>query len=355
MRRLLIVAVVFILTSGASQANEDRFLNAGNQILDGFIKPALTTLVTKSAMLEQNLSSFCKTPASDGLEHTKQAFQGVALAFGRVEILRFGPLIEKNRFERLYFWPDRRSRALKRVQRALTERDPTVLKAEQLREKSVALHGLGGLEFLLYGTGADTITTDSFRCQFAHAIAGTLHNTAIELNTVWTKEGGYGSLLITPSANNAAYRSSKEIGSEVHNVLKNGVEALRLLKLGSVLGENQQKAKPKRAPLWRSNLTIPLLIANLQALLDFQQMSGLLTDLSDEHAWTDNATRFEYENALKRLREIDLTISDAVRDEDLYNKLTYVQLVMGNLLATYTEDVGPALGLQAGFNALDGD
>ena len=135
----------------------------------------------------------------------------------------------------------------------------------------------------------------------------------------------------------------------------NGVEALRLLKLGSVLGENQQKAKPKRAPLWRSNLTIALLITNLQALLDFQQMSGILKGLPDEHVWTVNATRFEYENALKRLREIELPITEAVQDEDLYNKLTYVQLVMGNLFATYTEDVGPALGLQAGFNALDGD
>jgi len=358
MMKHLIIALVVLLTLGHAQAQrvkDESFVKAGERVLTGYIRPAVRQLHDKAQELENRLGALCAAPSRDGIDEAKTAFQDTALAFARVEILRFGPLIQKNRFERLYFWPDRRGRALKRVQKALAERDLSILKAENLAAKSVALQGLGGLEFLLFGAGSKEIITDQFRCDFAHAIAKNIAATSDELADAWFDDARYSALFLKPAADNPAYRSGREVGAEIFNVMKNSVEAIKLLKLGSVIGEVQAKAKPKRAALWRSGLSIELLIANLEAISKFQKISDLFSSLPEEQAWIGNSVTFEYQNALKRLREIDVPITDAVKDDTQYNKLAYVLQVMENLLVIYNEEAGPTIGLLAGFNALDGD
>ena len=59
-----------------------------------------------------------------------------------------GHLIEDNRFERVLFFPDRKSTGLKQVQAALAKPEDSVTTMETLKDKSVAMQGLGALEFV---------------------------------------------------------------------------------------------------------------------------------------------------------------------------------------------------------------
>jgi predicted lipoprotein len=54
------------------------------------------------------------------------------------------------------------------VQELLAKQDPTATDAATLRGKSVAMQGLQALEFVLYGTGSETLATgDDYRCRYA--------------------------------------------------------------------------------------------------------------------------------------------------------------------------------------------
>ncbi|MEP1442252.1 MAG: imelysin family protein [Hyphomicrobiales bacterium] len=331
------------------------FVKSAERVLVNYIRPSFKALQKHGEELHDALDAFCNAPNVPQHIEVKEAFKSFALSFARVEVMRFGPLVEKNRLERLYFWPDRRGLALKRVQRALAEQDESVLKTSNLRSKSIALQGLGGLEFLLFGTGSDVITSDAFRCQFAAAIAGSLANTSKEVATAWLDETGYSQQFLNPNGTNTTYRSKREVGAEILNVMKNSTEAIALLKLGAVLGETPKKAKPKRAPLWRSGLSVAMLNINIASIFAFQKASGILTFLPKAQSWIIGSTTFEYENVGKRLQEISLPITEAVLDDLARGKLIYAHTVLSGLTPLYSEDVAPSLGLQTGFNALDGD
>jgi predicted lipoprotein len=75
---------------------------------------------------------------------------------GRRRDIRFGPVTEENRLERILFWPDRKGIGLKQVQAAIAGEDATAADPQTLPGKSVAMQGLGALEFVLFGTGSDS-------------------------------------------------------------------------------------------------------------------------------------------------------------------------------------------------------
>ncbi len=83
----------------------------------------------------------------------RQRFDDVVDAWFRIYFLRFGPLVEENRFERIYFWPDPRGVILRQVGALLGEADPESLDPDRLAEKSVAVHGLPALEYAIFGSG----------------------------------------------------------------------------------------------------------------------------------------------------------------------------------------------------------
>jgi predicted lipoprotein len=87
----------------------------------------------------------------------KDAFAAAVVAWSNVEILRFGPITENRRFERLFHWPDPKGLGQRQIEAALKSRDEAVTQPDELAGKSVALQGLPALEYLLYGNGAEIL------------------------------------------------------------------------------------------------------------------------------------------------------------------------------------------------------
>ena len=123
--------------------------------VDGFIRPGYRDLVERTGALADHLRPLCHRPSPQSLGRAKRAFSEVTASWSRIEIVRVGPVLDDNRFERVLFFPDRKSTGLKQVQRILAENDETATIATSLRGKSVAVQGLGALEYVLFGTDAD--------------------------------------------------------------------------------------------------------------------------------------------------------------------------------------------------------
>ena len=48
-------------------------------------------------------------------------------AWGALDFIRFGPIMNEHRLERFYFWPDPRGTTARQLAKLLAKRDPAVL------------------------------------------------------------------------------------------------------------------------------------------------------------------------------------------------------------------------------------
>ena len=122
-----------------------------------FIQPRYETFLETTTALENSLDALCKNPSNKMLSKSRFLFSSTVRAWAGIELVRFGPVTENNRFERILFYPDRKSTGLKQVQRILIQSDESAVHLERLPQKSVAVQGLGALEYVLFGNGSDSL------------------------------------------------------------------------------------------------------------------------------------------------------------------------------------------------------
>src|SRR5690606_1929217 len=136
----------------------------GAALIDGYIRPATQGFADAGTVMHATMQDYCAAlqalpageamPAGISADRTQDVtrrFSELAQAWARVEFLRFGPLVQDDRFERIFFWPDPRGTVQRRTQAALGARDRALLEAGALRTASVAIQGLPSLEYALHG------------------------------------------------------------------------------------------------------------------------------------------------------------------------------------------------------------
>lgn len=333
----------------------------GRRLLTTHIRPATDTLVGAASDLAEVLPGYCGQPQAEGRrEAVEHGFSALVVAWSQVEPMRFGPLVEDNRFERFFFFPDPRGVTLRQVQALLAAAEPQRLEPQNLHRDSVALQGIPALEYALYGGNAATqIETAAdagrYRCAYAVAIAGHLHVLAAELQAAWSADAPLAQELARPAARNPTYRSTQEVATEVLKALSASLQYTRDSKLLVALGDSADGAKARRAPLWRSGLTTRAMAANLAGLLALYEASGLGVALGPDDRWIDDNVRAEALTAKADLDAVDLPFEQAVADPAARSRLEHAALVMKNLQSILVEYLAPALAVSLGFNALDGD
>src|SRR5690606_27566757 len=196
-------------------------------------------------------------------------------AWSGIEFLRFGPLVDANRFERIYFWPDPRGITVRQAQSLLAKPLGEIPDAKALASQSVALQGLPALEYVLYrnkgllNNGQETDRAAS--CAYAVAVAGNLERVGGELAGLWKTDGEFAQLFSQPGPDDALYRNSQEVVAEVVKALSTGLQFQVEVKLAPSLGSDASKANPRRAPFWRSSLASASLEASAKGLLAFYE------------------------------------------------------------------------------------
>lgn len=341
--------------------NLDAVPSVMQKAVDDFIRPGYRDLLEGTETLAEAAHTLCEKPSAETLGDVQMSFDEVVQQWSAIEIVRVGPVIEANRFERFLFFPDRKSTGLKQVQRILATNDETATAAETLKGKSVAAQGLGALEYVLYGTGADVLPAEKngFRCRYGAAIADNLKAVAGDLHAEWEKPDGIQAAWKNPGPDNPVYRDGKEAATELLGVLVHGVESIRDQRLrpfyaGIIKGE-PDKGHPKMAIYWRSGNTMPALSANftaLQTLFDAADMQALLPDGNDDVV---SAVNYLLQAIVDDLDEIDLPIDEAIADSEQRGRLNRILQNTNDVLQRLNLDFGAAIGLGAGFSFADGD
>lgn len=330
------------------------------RIVSRVIVPSYDRLVAAARDEQTAIAALCAAPRDDTLAAARDGFADLVLAFSAVEPYRFGPAREDNRFERLYFWPDRRSIGQRQVQGLLAGEDPSALEVETLRAKSVAVQGLLALDYVIADNDSAALAEApaGYRCRYAETIAGAILATAEEIRDGWTAPDGYGALLAAAGPDNPVFRSHGEVIQEFLEAGREQLQVLRDMKILAVIRDKASSAKPKLAPFWRSGLVLPALEANLRAVERLQNDGGLAELLPPDAAFNAGSLDFQLDEAgriFQGLRQNGRPWAEIVEDPADHDRLTYATIPITGALEILANRYPAALGLVLGFNSLDGD
>lgn len=325
--------------------------------VDQAIIPGYRAFEASTARLSGAMDALCTAPSADKEQAARAAFTDTLKAWAPVEIIRNGPALEKNRFERVLYYPDRKGIALKQVQAILSKKDETATAAATLAGKSVGVQGLGALEFVLYGTGHEGLVTEpsSHRCRYGAAIAANLHGIAREFTAAWEAPDGIGAAWKAPGPDNPLFRTDAEAVTELLGIMVHGAEMVRDQRLRAFAGSQEQKPNPKLAIFWRSGSTWTMIGADMAGLLDFWQKAGMNDLLEDDQRSVGTSIEFVMKSLKRAAGTITPDIEAALGQPEERARIDFLMLNGKDLITRLSEDYGKALGLGAGFSFSDGD
>lgn len=333
----------------------------GARLLQDYIRPEIASLVRSTQALHAALEAHCADAENRGLQQAVDAqLREVAVAWAGVEFLRFGPLVEQNRLEQFFFWPDPRGVMQRQLRTLLSAADPARLEPASLRQQSVAVQGLPALEHALHGDdGRAAIAAGDaagvYRCAFATAVAANLVRIAGEIDAGWDAHSPLAREFAIPAAGNDLYRNAGEVATEVLKALSTALHVARDQKLAPALGEDAASARGALLPLHRSGLTAQFIGAQAAALQRFQAAAGFGALLAEDSRWIDASLRDELTRVQQDFAALPMPAHLAVADPDARDLLVHAMLLITNARALVDEYLAPALGVNLGFNALDGD
>jgi predicted lipoprotein len=333
----------------------------GKRLTAGYIQPAFAQLHRAGEALAKTLPAYCDAPKKAANRRAVETrFSELVTAWGRVELLRFGPLLERNRLERFFFFPDPRGVTQRQLAALLAAADPAALDPAQLASRSVAVQGIPALEYALYASGAEAQiaagdAAGKYLCAFARAVAGNLVAISAELQAAWSDRSGIAAEFASPGPSRNLYRSTGEVGTETVKAISTGLQLTRDIKLLPAVGKTPETARGQRAPLWRSGLTQTLLRANVTGLLDFYKTAGFDAQLPAGQRWIGTTIAAESERLIALLEEPLPPFDRAVVEPESRETLVYAMLLLKNLQAVVVEYLPAAFGINIGFNSLDGD
>ncbi|MGQ4275208.1 imelysin family protein [Terrihabitans sp. B22-R8] len=304
-----------------------------------FVAPRYMVLRDAAIGQKQAWDMFCTAPSAEGLGALKHAFAQTALAWSAVDLVRFGPVSEGFRHERLLYWPERRNEVDRALTRLLAEDG---IDAQAMPGKSVAVQGLAALERLLHDDNAGTRLAASDepgrrRCAAGRAMADNVAAISDEVADAW-KALAAG----LDAANEVVVR---EMAARFATDLVTAFGVIGDRKIDVPLGPSLEEAKPKAAQFWRSGLSSRVLAANLKAAAD------LAAAVVGEDAPATRALR----EAEDRAVHLSAPVSDLVGNVNGGRELLLLRNAIRMAGEETAASVPPALGVMVGFNSLDGD
>ncbi|MGH6824399.1 imelysin family protein [Methyloceanibacter sp.] len=327
--------------------------------LEQYIRPGYAHLADSTEALNQSVAALCRTPSASALRDTQNAFAATVEAWSLVEPIRFGPVAEQHRYERIFYWPDPKGLGTRQMREALGRQDQSVTEAASLSGKSVALQGLPALEYLLYGDDAGTLAKGggaaTFRCRFAEIIAGNVAGMAKDIAAGWQDGAAYTKAYLDPGPANSAYHTQKEVTLELFKTFATGIELVRDQKMAKALGPKPEQARPQLAPFWRSGLSFANMADNLLSVRELFAKGGFAQVVHDDTAGVEDSIVFDLNHAIEVLRGLDKPITQAVHDEDIRAKLEALRVSLKAAATTAGDMISRGAGLTFGFNAMDGD
>ena len=319
--------------------------------VDKHIVPHMAALRDAAQRLPGAVAQVCRAGDGASREALVAEFRSTVRAWAGVEFLRFGPMMEAVRRERMSFWPDPRGVMKRQLRTLIAAGDSAALDApDAIIKQSAAVQGLPALEALIADTAAPLGPQEDarYRCKLAQAIANNVGGIARDLYDGWTQRGGWRERMLEPGSDNAVYKEPQEAANELVKAFLTG---LALVGDGQVKPQLDPNSK-FRPPYAATQSSSDYFAGGVQSLAALYRVMDLEAFLDDDKAWVKNwvggawPTLLASDGAGGRL-------PDAEKIEA--PPLAKVQAMFSGLRKITITVLSPAAGLTVGFNELDGD
>ncbi|MDE1993629.1 MAG: hypothetical protein KGI75_14085 [Rhizobiaceae bacterium] len=352
------------LPAGAQQAttngaglNEAAVPAVMQKAVDDVIRPGYRAMHESTSKLTAAMKALCADPSSANVSAAQAAFGDTVKSWSRIEIVQAGPVIEKNRFEHILFYPDRKGVGLRQVQALITKADDNDASVEAVAKKSVALMSMTALEYVLYGNGSSVLANEKqgFRCRYGAAIAGNIDNVAKEIADEWDDPNGVQKSWKNPGKTSDDFMDNKEAVTALLGVLVHGAENVRDQRLETFYKGDVAAARPKMAIYWRSGNTWTSINANIEGLKTLWEKA----DMADLLPADKRDLAGKIDDLLNKLTATAPTINPdieaALASDSERAKIDTLRSDTRDLTTGFSDNFGGAIGLSAGFSFADGD
>jgi predicted lipoprotein len=312
-----------------------------NDIVDAHILPRFHALADTSADLATTAQNDCSVTSPALQTAYGQAFD----AWINASHLRFGPTEVDDRAFALAFWPDSRGATPRSLTKLLSEQDPVLASPEDYAQVSIAARGFYAMEFLIYDEALSGLGDADDHCTLIQTITTDIATTSAAILNDWQTD--YASRLRNPNVS-GTYRSDEDSLQELFKALTTGLQFTSETRLGRPMG-TFQRPRPTRAEAWRSGRSARHVDLSLSALND------LALRLSSDDPELSARIRTRFERATTRLSDLGDPIFAGVVDPQIRFKIEVIRQSIDNIRALVQDELGPTLGVAAGFNSLDGD
>ncbi|MEM9974088.1 MAG: imelysin family protein [Pseudomonadota bacterium] len=324
--RMILAAMAFASAPGLATAGVEEVVNA--HILPGFERFAAA-----SSELDATATANCR-----GAE-IEEAFHTAFDAWITVSHLTLGPIEDMGLTLSFAFWPDPKDQTGKALARLITDGDPVVEDPAAYADVSVAAQGFFALERMLF----DAPASDAYACALTRAIAAVLAKNANNVVAEWSQFAGV--ITTAGEAGNARFQSEEEARRAIYTALSTGLEFIHDQRLARPLG-TFDRPRPRRAEARRSGRSLRNVEVSLRALQDLTTaFRAAPTERLDA----------AYSTAFDRIGSIESGDFSGVADPGQRLRVEALQVDVREIQIETMNEIGAAMGLSAGFNALDGD
>lgn len=325
----------------AASAQDDPMQQVLVDVTQTHILPGYRTLAQAGADLAEAAAQDCTAGNAPLTAAYHQAFD----AWIAVSHLRFGPAEDNDRAYALAFWPDTRGFTPSTLRGLIDAQDPVAETAQDYVHVSIAARGLYPLEFMLFDPELSTYGDAVYRCMLVQTMTTDIAALTADILTDW--ENGYAEALSNPTAD-GRYRTPAEGMAELFKALNGGLQFTGDTRLGRPLG-TFDRPRPTRAETWRSGRSL----RNVQISLAALEELGLKLAQVAPPELTETLTTY-FEDARAKA-ELDDPVFAGVDDPMSRFRVEILQQAVARIRTLATTELGPVLGIAAGFNSIDGD
>jgi len=308
--------------------------------VNAHILPGFAALSEGTAALAQAAQQDC-SPTSPQL---RAAYHAAFDDWISVSHLRFGPSEVNDRAFALAFWPDTKGFTPKALSGLIAAEDAAVQSPDAFAETSVAGRGLFALEQMLFEPQFSEQGNATYRCALIRVITSDIDSNASAMNADWASYA----VALTQPGENSPYRSEDEAMQELYRALLTGLEFTADTRLGRPMG-TFDRPRPNRAEARRSERSLRHVELSLIALRD------LAARLSASHPVISADLDRAFTKAIGRAQSLDDPALAGVATAQGRFRIEALQQSINDIRAIASAELGPELGVSAGFNSLDGD
>ncbi len=275
----LALMIAFLVVAPARSAeNMSRTFDhrkVAQAMVERHIQPTYANLLAALGKLRAATDA-CTGNANFDYGKVKSAFAETVLAWGRAAHLTFGPMAQENRYERIYFWLDRKGIARRQVVRALRNAPVGYTKAAELGTRSIGVQGLPAFELLMVTprrAGADP----AFKCGYARAIVANVAQIVGDVAAAWGDDGLWTKRFLSTGPKNSYFLKQEETTFLLARTYLQQVGRVRDVEFLRPMGF-AVRGRVLRGPFARSDLTMPFLSARIAGLRAFLTDGNIISE-----------------------------------------------------------------------------